>query len=210
MKLLKQSVKIIKDDQEVVYLKMTGDECISKKYRESPNSVVKLKYSDNPNIFDVPRHYITTTRKIISQNGWEKDLEYRVEKPEKYHCKRLRVKIICDTQVASDLLGENYRFSEIVENGTIGEEVELVIPFWLNEDKLECYTEIFSGEEKMYKNAICLGWPEKIARGFLPMCLKTEITMIGFESQWKELFNKTFNNPQTNELLKLISTKILI
>lgn len=36
------------------------------------------------------------------------------------------------------------------------------------------------------------------------------LKMTGFESQWKKLFNKTFNNPQTNELLKLISTKILI
>lgn len=238
IKLIKQKANII-EDPDVVYLKFVGDENISRKYRDNVFSRVKLKYSDNPNIpniYDIPTHYITTSKDVIIENGWEKDLENQVLEPNEYHPKRLSIRFICDTQVARDLWGEKRNFI-ITENDNVSNEcIELIPPYHLNikdgitleewdkerlnlpreirnsdkniEDQTRFIFSINSSLVDIYDNLIYCGWTERAARSILPICLKTEITMTGFEDSWKKLFSKTFSNPQTNALLKSVSVKL--
>lgn len=237
IKLIKQKANII-EDPDVVYLKFVGDEGISRKYRDNVFSRVKLKYSDNPNIpniYDIPTHYITTSKDVIIENGWEKDLENQVLEPNEYHPKRLSIRFICDTQVARDLWGEKRNFI-ITENDNISNEyIELIPPYHLGikdgitleewdkerlnlpreirnsdkniEDQTRFIFSINSSLVDIYDNLIYCGWTEGAARSILPICLKTEITMTGFEDSWKKLFSKTFSNPQINALLKSVSVK---
>lgn len=237
IKLIKQKANII-EDPDVVYLKFVGDEGISRKYRDNVFSRVKLKYSDNPNIpniYDIPTHYITTSKDVIIENGWEKDLENQVLEPNEYHPKRLSIRFICDTQVARDLWGEKRNFI-ITENDNVSNEyIELIPPYHLGikdgitleewdkerlnlpreirnsdkniEDQTRFIFSINSSLVDIYDNLIYCGWTERAARSILPICLKTEITMTGFEDSWKKLFSKTFSNPQTNALLKSVSVK---
>lgn len=238
IKLIKQKASII-EDPDVVYLKFVGDENISRKYRDNVFSRVKLKYSDNPNIpniYDIPTHYITTSKDVIIENGWEKDLENQVLEPNEYHPKRLSIRFICDTQVARDLWGEKRNFI-ITENDNVSNEyIELIPPYHLgikdgitleewDKERLNLPREIRNSDKKIedqtrfifsinsslvdiYDNLIYCGWTERAARSILPICLKTEITMTGFEDSWKKLFSKTFSNPQTNALLKSVSVKL--
>lgn len=238
IKLIKQKANII-EDPDVVYLKFVGDEGISRKYRNNVFSRVKLKYSDNPNIpniYDIPTHYITTSKDVIIENGWEKDLENQVLEPNEYHPKRLSIRFICDTQVARDLWGEKRNFI-ITENDNVSNEyIELIPPYHLgikdgitleewDKERLNLPREIRNSDKKIedqtrfifsinsslvdiYDNLIYCGWTERAARSILPICLKTEITMTGFEDSWKKLFSKTFSNPQTNALLKSVSVKL--
>lgn len=212
-RLIKQSAEII-EDLDTVYLKITGDCYISEKYQQNPFSRVKLKYSDNPNIpniYDVPTHYITTSNRVIIENGWKDDLKNEVPKPSEYHPKKISMRFICDTQVAHDLYGEKLKFN-ISENNKIGNDIELIIPNYLDTEDVVTINEWSKNLvdiSKGYNHLISNGWDEQKARSILPICLKTEITMTGFEDSWKELFNKTFSNPQTNALLKLAKEKIL-
>lgn len=237
IKLIKQKANII-EDPDVVYLKFVGDEGISRKYRDNVFSRVKLKYSDNPNIpniYDIPTHYVTTSKDVIIENGWEKDLENQVLEPSEYHPKRLSIRFICDTQVAHDLWGEKRNFI-ITENDNVSNEyIELIPPYHLgikdgitleewDKERLNLPREIRNSDKNIenqtrfifsinsslvdiYDNLIYCGWTERAARSILPICLKTEITMTGFEDSWKKLFSKTFSNPQTNALLKSVSVK---
>lgn len=239
IRLIKQKASIV-EDPDVVYLKFVGDEYISRKYRDNIFSRVKLKYSDNPNIpniYDVPTHYVTTSKNIIRENSWEKDLENQVLEPSEYHPKRLSIQFICDTQVARDLWGEKRNFI-ITENDNVSNEcIELIPPYHLGikdgitleewdkerlnlpreirnsdkniEDQTRFIFSINSSLVDIYDNLIYCGWTERAARSILPICLKTEVTMTGFEDSWKKLFSKTFSNPQTNALLKLAKEKIL-
>lgn len=238
IKLIKQKASII-EDPDVVYLKFVGDENISREYRDNVFSRVKLKYSDNPNIpniYDIPTHYITTSKDVIIENGWEKDLENQVLEPNEYHPKRLSIRFICDTQVARDLWGEKRNFI-ITENDNVSNEyIELIPPYHLgikdgitleewDKERLNLPREIRNSDKNIkdqtrfifsinsslvdiYDNLIYCGWTERAARSILPICLKTEITMTGFEDSWKKLFSKTFSNPQTNALLKSVSVKL--
>lgn len=238
IKLIKQKANII-EDPDVVYLKFVGDEGISRKYRDNVFSRVKLKYSDNPNIpniYDIPTHYVTTSKDVIIENGWEKDLENQVLEPSEYHPKRLSIQFICDTQVAHDLWGEKRNFI-ITENDNVSNEyIELIPPYHLgikdgitleewDKERLNLPREIRNSDKNIenqtrfifsinsslvdiYDNLIYCGWTERAARSILPICLKTEITMTGFEDSWKKLFSKTFSNPQTNALLKSVSVKL--
>ena len=238
IRLIKQKASIV-EDPGVVYLKFVGDEGISRKYRDNVFSRVKLKYSDNPNIpniYDIPTHYITTSKDVIIENGWEKDLENQVLEPNEYHPKRLSIRFICDMQVARDLWGEKRNFI-ITENDNVSNEyIELIPPYHLGikdgitleewdkerlnlpreirnsdkniEDQTRFIFSINSSLVDIYDNLIYCGWTERAARSILPICLKTEITMTGFEDSWKKLFSKTFSNPQTNALLKSVSVKL--
>lgn len=205
VRLIKQSAEII-EDLDTVYLKITGDYNVSRKYQDNPFSRVRLKYSDNPNIpniYDVPTHYITTSNRVILENGWEDDLKNEVPKPSEYHPKRISMKFICDTQVAHNLFGEKLKFN-ISENNIVGDNIELIIP-----DHMDISSKWKEDLCNSYNHLISKGWDEQKARSMLPICLKTEITMTGFEDSWRELFNKTFSNSQTNALLKLAKEKIL-
>lgn len=77
-----------------VYLQdMTWNDSPLQKYAENKYSVYKNIH------FDKEAIYVTTNLRVITENGWQDDLEYICE-PTEFHEKRITVKFACDRGVS--------------------------------------------------------------------------------------------------------------
>lgn len=111
---------------------------VTKKYRE--NSYSKVTYQD---FGDSQRAYVTTNYRVIIENDWLMDLDYRCE-PTEFHEKRVTVKFICDRGVSHEFV--RHRVFSFAQESTrycnyskskFGNECTFIIPNWLD-DFPEC------------------------------------------------------------------------
>lgn len=242
MKLVNQSVKILEqkdfsfegiknfikeychDHLEFgqVYLKFTGDEGFSRKYKENPYSKVVLKYpeGDIPNIYCVPTHYITTNYEVIIKNCWEKDLKYLCE-PTEHHARLYTVRFISNKLVINELKNSINLFVE----DDVNNDLAFVIPDWcktLHEGTTQEYSilEITPDEaifmdyiqktQNMFLSLTRKGWTSQQANVILPLSTKTELIACGFKEDWQHLFNTYYNSKSSmiKELVNLLHEKI--
>lgn len=205
-----------------VYLKLTGDEKLSRKYRENPYSKVILKYPEGniPNIYCVPTHYITTNYEVIVKNSWEEDLQYLCE-PTEYHARLYTVHFISNKLVISELKNIINSFIEYSTDDSLA----FVIPNWcktLHEGTKQEYSilEITPDEaifmdyiqktQNLYISLIDDGWTSQQASAILPVSVKTELIACGFKEDWQHLFDIYSNtkSSMTKELVDLLQEKI--
>lgn len=178
-----------------VYLK-TNDEYYGNpidKYRDN-------KYSQLKSINGTK--YVTTNLRVLVENDWLEDLKYICE-PTQYHEKRYTMKFITDRGVSHELV--RHRVFSFAQESTrycnyskdkFGKELTFVKPAWDTTLKPDQFGEdrslpfFLSEAEALYNHLInnC-GWTPQQARMILPNCLKTEICMTGFASDWRFFFD---------------------
>lgn len=201
-----------------VYLVMKGDENLSKRYQDNSYSKVILKYpeEDLPNIYSIPTHYITTNYRVLYEHGFLDDLKYICE-PTKFHEKRVSVKFICDTGVSHEFVRhrifsfaqESTRYCDYTK-GRFNRELTFIKPLWVSnipitditEDE-KVFLEYLKNVEDTYFFLRDSNWTPQEARAVLPKCVKTELVMTGFVSDWKRFFelrDATPAHPQAQEL----------
>ena len=205
-----------------VYLKLTGDEKLSRKYRENPYSKVVLKYpeGDISNIYCVPTHYITTNYEVIVKNCLEEDLKYLCE-PTEYHAKLYTVHFISNKLVISELKNSINSFIEYDTDDSLA----FIIPNWcktLHEGIEQEYSilEITPDEavfmdyiqkaQNLYISLIDDGCTLQQASAILPLSVITELIACGFKEDWQHLFDIYHNTKpsMTKELVDSLQEKL--
>lgn len=197
------------------------------------------KYRDNPysRVFSVySQFYITTNYRVILENGWEEDLDYWSE-PTEFHEKRHTLSLITSIGIGREIL-RHRKFSYANESSRFcrydKRDMEFVIPYWanLNPGPYETASNGYIGDgfcedysvdsnetqflsslssaESFYKRLLINDLKAQEAREVLPLALKSQLIMTGFESDWKDfldkrLFEKTGRvHPDMKELAKQI------
>lgn len=179
-----------------------------------------VRYGVNPyskvnKVYD--KLYITTNYRVILENGWEKDLDYWSE-PTEFHEKRYTLSLITSIGIGRELC-RHRKFSFAQEstrycNYGKQEEMEFIVPYWANlnpglytfdgtgyvgdgfcEDYGECtketvFLEALSDCEEHYLDILNRGLKAQDAREVLPLALKSQLIMTGFESDWKDFLDK--------------------
>ena len=186
-------------EQGTVYLKIT--------YKNTDFTTLcmfygKNKYSVLNHSEDNKIYYITTNYRVLVENNHLSDLKYLCE-PTEFHEKRITVHFVCDRGVSNELV--RHRVFSFAQESTrycnyskdkFGKELTFVKPAWDTTLKLDQFGEdnslpfFLSETETLYNHLInnC-GWTPQQARMILPNCLKTEICMTGFASDWRFFFD---------------------
>lgn len=154
--------------------------------------------------------YITTNLRVLVENDWLDYLGYVCE-PTEHHEKRITARFTCDMGVGRELT--RHRTFSFAQESTrycnyskskFGEELTFVIPTWLDRlrpDDVYGIIQVGNGHdpryifihtcgviEEKYMKLIELGHKPQEARQILPLGLKTEIVVTGFESDWAHFF----------------------
>lgn len=189
------------------------------------------KYVDNKySTYDCQRgkYYITTNYRVLVENNWLEDLQYKCE-PTEFHEKRVSVKFICDRGVSHEFVRHRV-FSFIQEstrycnysNAKFGTECTFIEPLWLKDipekytnpsqeslypperiDSAANYLYQLELAEETYLELLKDEWTPQQARAVLPNSLKTELIMTGTIEQWKGFFKLRCDSaahPQAREL----------
>lgn len=179
------------------------------KYKDNPYSKVVLSKEDTT-------QYVTTNLRVLVENDWLDDLQYICE-PTEYHEKRISVKFICDTGVSHEFVRhrvfsfaqESTRYCDYTKS-RFNRELTFIKPLWISnipitdttEDE-KVFLEYLKNVEDTYFFLRDSNWTPQEARAILPKCVKTELVMTGFVSDWKHFFalrDAASAHPQAQEL----------
>lgn len=160
-------------------------------YRENPYSSVNSDFDHNS--------YITTNLRVLQENDWFDDLEYLCE-PTEFHERRITLKFTTDRGVSHELV--RHRVFSFAQESTrycnyskdkFGNELTFIRPSGIEKNttfnKHGGVEQFLQQCENLYIGLIDSNWTAQDARAILPNCLKTEIVMTGFISDWKHFFD---------------------
>ena len=181
-------------------------------------------YKSNPySRVVVPRNsqhaYVTTNSRVITENGWQCDMNYLVPAPTK-HAKRITVKFSTSIGVSREF--NRHRVNSMAEQSTrycnyskdkFDNEISLSLPSWVEETDTEIQASfsdycmsltqqqnkdwdtidywLFANLacEHSYLNLIRLGWTPEKARSILPLDTHTELIHTAFVEDWKHFLD---------------------
>lgn len=144
--------------------------------------------------------YISTNyRHIIEKNVGNAILLKYLCAPTQYHNLRVSVRFICDRGIMAELTRHRV-FSFAVEStrfcnyskDKFNKEVSFILPTNIENGDVNVRSGIkdaLSKSENLYMSLIALGIKPQDARCILPTCLKTEVVMTGFISDWRHFFD---------------------
>ena len=198
-----------------IYLKIplkTAPIYLVKKYYFNQYSVSR---SDNYNI------YITTNYRVLVENDWLDDLEYICECTE-YHEKRISFQTVCSRAIANQLV--RHRAFSFAQESTcycnyskdkFHNELTFIKPNWYNiGEKTNTYMverSIFDSmcniDEEVYLTLVKTLTPQ-LSRDILPLALKTEIVMTGFEHDWYGFFKLRGSNSSAHPDMRILAEAI--
>ena len=159
------------------------------------------KYSKVTHSEDNKTYYITTNYRELLKNNHLGDLKYLCE-PTEFHEKRVCVHFILDRAIAMEFIRhrtfsfsmESTRYCNYSKN-KFSNELTLIEPCWdmrlenteFGEDRSLIF--LLNNIETEYNRLIKeFKWTPQQARMILPNCLKTELVMTGFVSDWQHFF----------------------
>lgn len=180
--------------------------------------------------------YVTTNLRVLVENDRLKDLKFLCNPTEK-HEKRYTFRLITDRAIANEIVRhrsfsfaqESTRFVDY-SNDKYGVDIAYIMPDWFPDATLqqqEAFMKLVKDTEDTYF-ALRGKWDERKpdkrfktgfkdnpltpqqARAIFPLCLKTELCVTGYESDWRffldlRLFGKTGKpHPQILELSQMI------
>ena len=195
-----------------------------------------LKYELNPYSKVVTRRdytYITTNYRVLVEHDWLSDLKF-LSVRNIVHKKRTTVKFICDRGVSHEFV--RHRVFSFAQESTrycnytkdkFNNELTFIIPCWFKWDEQiihqgdfeksgsgsedsGLYINSLLNSEQCYKYLIKEGWKPQEARNVLPLSLKTELIMTGFDSDWQHFFKLRCApnaHPQAKELADILKDK---
>lgn len=155
-----------------------------------------LYYTDKQEYF-----FVTTNMRVLVENNWLDDLKYLCE-PTEYHEKRISARFTCDMGVGRELT--RHRTLSFAQESTrycnyskskFDNELTFIKPYWMpysnsvSGDEFKAFADSLAQSEISYLELIKLGRKPQEARQVLPLALKTEIVVTGFESDWEHFFS---------------------
>ena len=220
-----------------VYLIIPYDEdhvLTCRMYEKNPYSKTKLVYD---------KCYITTNYRVILENGREKDLDYWSE-PTEFHEKRYTLSLITSIGIGRELCRHRkFSFAqESTRYCNYGkkEHMEFILPYWANLNpglyEIDAREGLMVGDgyidglgsqtkegiflchltecEDNYIALILEPLKAQEAREVLPLALKSQLIMTGFESDWNDFLDKRLKettgkvHPDMKELAEQIGKLI--
>ena len=186
------------------------------------SDIIIYKYYLNPYsklFINLTNTYITTNYRVLVENEWLDDLKY-LSNPNLFHPRRTTVKFICDRAVANEFV--RHRVFSFAQESTrycnytkdkFNNELTFIEPYWL--DKLSHteqsdFVSTLRYAENVYIKLIEQGWKAQEARNVLPLSLKTELIMTGFNGDWRHFFELRCApnaHPQAKELADMLKDK---
>lgn len=162
--------------------------------------------------------YVTTNYRVLVQNGWLDDLQFLTE-PTGYHSKRYSARFICSRSIANEIVRhrsmsfaqESSRYCNYSKD-KFGNELTFIIPTWYKGDAAsndkECHMQAeyeanCYDVEHSYLRMIKWGATPQEAREILPLGLKTEIVVTGFEKDWEHFFDLRCDSAAHPDIQKL-------
>lgn len=183
-------------------------------YNENPYSKIVRKITNAEDL--CPDLFISTNYRVLVEHNRFNDLKYLCE-PTEYHEKRISVKFICDTGVSHEFVRhrvfsfaqESTRYCDYTKS-RFNRELTFIKPLWISnipitdttEDE-KVFLEYLKNVEDTYFFLRDSNWTPQEARAVLPKCVKTELVMTGFVSDWKHFFelrDAASAHPQAQEL----------
>lgn len=153
---------------------------------------------------------VTTNYRVIVENNWDLDLMYQCE-PTEFHERRITAKFVCDRRISHEFVRhrkesfsqESTRYCNYTKD-KFGSQITYIKPSWWDvaPDERPMFEKGLLMAEEAYFEAL-KRWDERkpdkrfrtgfkgnplspqMASYILPMALKTELVMTGFESDWK-------------------------
>lgn len=147
---------------------------------------------------DMCNWYITTNLRVIIENNLTECLEYICE-PTEIHEKRITARFTCDMGVGREIT--RHRVMSFAQESTrycnyskskFGTELTFIIPQWYAktlENTHAGFEHFLKDSESIYIALCDQGYAAQEARQVLPLALKTEIVVTGFESDWEHFFS---------------------
>lgn len=166
--------------------------------------------------------HVSTNFRVIFENNLKDLLLYLVPFNKDVHYKRTTVKFITNRAIANEIVRhrvfsysqESTRYCNYSKD-RFDSGVTYIKDSLLNLDNPEVkswyYTELFNAEFNYFKLVNECNIPPQLARNLLPLNLKTELIMTGFNSDWEYFINmRTANNahPEIRNLLSGIKCDI--
>lgn len=168
-------------------------------YNENPYSKIVRKITNAEDL--CPDLFISTNYRVLVEHNRFNDLQYICE-PTEFHEKRVSVKFICDTGVSHEFVRhrvfsfaqESTRYCDYTKD-RFNRELTFIKPLWISnipitditEDE-KVFLEYLKNVEDTYFFLRDSNWTPQEARAVLPKCVKTELVMTGFVSDWKHFF----------------------
>ena len=185
-------------------------------YKQNPYSRVVTPRNDQ-------QAYITTNSRVITENGWQCDMNYMVSTPTK-HAKRITVKFSTSIGVSREF--NRHRVNSMAEQSTrycnyskdkFDNEISLSLPSWIHKKEIPqvmdlrgMCEEVLVQEDNMweaieywifanlaceysYLNLIKLGWTPEKARSVLPLDTHTELIHTAFVDDWKHFLDLRYH-----------------
>lgn len=142
---------------------------------------------------------VVTNMRVLTEGGWlEKVTEYA---DCEYAPKRYTMHITCSRAIANEFVRHReFSFSQEstrycnYSKEQFGKEITFIKPKWYQDGCIdtspEClrkrlFDEICRMSERDYMEFLASGGTPQNARDLLPLCLKTELVMTGFITQWQ-------------------------
>ena len=182
-----------------VYLMAEGrDSYVLGKYIHNKFSRCKTIpcYTDDGDIYH--RVVVSTNLRVLVEEGWLDDLKYICE-PTEHHEKRITARFTCDMGVGRELT--RHRTLSFAQESTrycnygkskFGAELTFIRPEWYKktlENTHAGFEHFLEEAQEIYIALLDQGYVAQEARQVLPLALKTEIVVTGFESDWEHFFS---------------------
>ena len=189
-------------------------------YLEAPEEFIGLhfcKYMDDK-YSKVVHHqglgywFVTTNLRVLVENNWLDDLKYICE-PTEHHEKRITARFTCDMGVGRELT--RHRTLSFAQESTrycnyskskFGAELTFICPEWYKktlENTHAGFERFLEEAQEIYITLLDQGYTAQEARQVLPLALKTEIVVTGFESDWKHFFKLRTSGAAHPDMRKL-------
>lgn len=147
---------------------------------------------------DICNWYITTNMRVIVEHDLYDCLKYICE-PTEIHEKRITARFTCDMGVGRELTRhrtlsfaqESTRYCNYGKN-KFGAELTFIRPEWYKktlENMHAGFEHFLESAQEIYIALLDQGCLAQEARQVLPLALKTEIVVTGFESDWEHFFS---------------------
>lgn len=181
-----------------------------KKYRRNKYSAFKyIVIKDHLGCLH-GHYFITTNYRVIVEKGWEKDLKY-ICGGFFSHIKRYTIRFTLSRAIANEFVRhrlfsftqESTRYCNYCKN-KFGNEITCIRPYSLKDgDSMKTWEQAMNAAEDTYMKLISNGVKPEVARGVLPLDLKTELIMTGTKEQWDEFFALRCSNNAHPDARKL-------
>lgn len=163
------------------------------------------KYGQHKTNFETHETFFTTNLRWLVErypNDWKEIYKYYARTPDERWPKRRTVKLTTSLHVYKDLT-RHRKASFAIEStrycnyskGKFGSELTFIKPCWMEQTEHEnkglsdYFYAHLEDVEQTYLDSIHAGWQAQQAAELLPQCVKADVIITAFDTDWEHIFN---------------------